>query len=195
MAARADSRVGKGAQSLPVAGSTEEVELTAKGWVIEPSGGKQAVAITAVRSKKPLFIFIATVVRSLMFVLTLPTTISKLHSIMTKSPSSELHMLCGLGEEGFYKQGMWRCRRCKKEIGREVCGLIIAVLVLLAVPLPPQLFLRSRGGLYRLTMGFVSCIMLFAVLLEKVGSHSFSLARSVAGYWINRECVSIELPI
>jgi len=56
VAARADSRVGKGAQSLPVAGNTEEAELTVKGWVLEPSGRKQAEVRATTRRNNSLCI-------------------------------------------------------------------------------------------------------------------------------------------
>jgi len=56
VAARADPRVGKGAQSLPVAGKIEEAELTVKGWVLEPSGRKQEEVRATTRRNGPQFI-------------------------------------------------------------------------------------------------------------------------------------------
>jgi len=60
--------------------------------------------------------------------------------------------LCGGCEDGYYKYGMWECRSCGGEIHQVGRGFIIAALVLSAVSVPSQLFLRKEGTLYKLAL-------------------------------------------
>ena len=60
--------------------------------------------------------------------------------------------LCGGCEDGYYKYGMWECRRCGGEIHQIGRGFIITALVLSAVSVPSQLFLRKEGLMYKLAL-------------------------------------------
>lgn len=79
--------------------------------------------------------------------------------------------LCGGCEDGYYKYGMWECRECAGEIHQAGRGIIISVLVLSAVTIPPTLFFKKEGTLYKLALLYrvlynYAQTFLFVVLLH-----------------------------
>ena len=80
-------------------------------------------------------------------------------------------VLCGACESGYYKYGMWDCRECGGEIPQAGRGVIIAVLVVSAVSVPSQLFLKQDGILYKIALLYrvfynYAHTFLFVVLLH-----------------------------
>lgn len=79
--------------------------------------------------------------------------------------------LCGACVKGYYRHSNWRCKKCEEEIHPAARGIIISTLVISAVTIPPQLFLRKEGRLYTLALLFrvlfnYAHVFLFAILLH-----------------------------
>ena len=60
-----------------------------------------------------------------------------------------LGTLCGGCESGYYQYGMWQCRACGDQIAEGGRIFIVSAFLISAVTVPPQLFLRSEGVLFK----------------------------------------------
>ena len=96
--------------------------------------------------------------------------------------------LCGACSEGFYQYGLWTCRDCGDEISKAGRVVIVLAFLVSVVTVPPQLFLRTEGWLYKLALLYrvlsnYSQSFLFVVLLQVNWSYTTLIHHEVWRAW------------
>ena len=74
-------------------------------------------------------------------------------------------VLCNACTEGYYRYASWQCRSCEDEVHPVARGVLVAMWVIGTAAVPPQLFLRSQGPLYRFALAVRSFLNFAQVIL------------------------------